>query len=107
MPLHHTHGPFSRAGQVDVAEGGLNALDMTGVVGRCEVRSQSGALLQEFVFRWFDAAQRLFEISASEQVVQALPVGTHLIVVELQMPDGQWTPCYRDLFIYTRNVVRA
>lgn len=108
MPVHHTRGEaFSRGGQIEIPAGSLNASDMTGWLGRCQVRTQGGQLVQEIAFQWLDASQRLFSLNATEAQTATWPSGTHNIEIEVRTPAGQWVTCYRDLLIFTGDVARA
>jgi hypothetical protein len=106
--VHHTRGDsFSRAGQIEVTEGSTNVSDMTHWTGRCQVRTQSGQLVQQVSFAWLDASQRLFALYATEQETAAWPSGTHNIEIELTTPAGQRVTCYRDQLVLTGDIARG
>lgn len=105
MPVHHTRGDtFSRAGQIALPEGSVGMSDMTGWGGRCQVRTQSGALVQELQFIWIDATQRLFLLTATAEQLTAAPTGTHVFDIQLTTPAGQKLSSAKDTFTVSGDV---
>ena len=88
MPIQLTRGDtFDRGGQFIVSSDGLNITDMTGWVGRSQVRTQTGELVEELTFEWLDATQRLFRLYSAG--TDEWPVGTHIFDIRLTTPEGQ------------------
>lgn len=97
---------MSRASQIEIPEGSVGMSDMTGWAGRCQVRTQSGVLVQELGFEWLDASERLFKVSATAAQVADWPVGSHVYDIELTTPAGQRLSTKKDLLILREDVTK-
>jgi hypothetical protein len=102
MPMAINRGDaFVRAGQFAVAADGINVGDMTGWSVRCQVRTQTGELVEELEFAWLDAAQRLFRLTSGDTT--GWPVGTHVFDMQLTTPAGERITGPKDLLITSQG----
>ena len=84
---HKRGDTFELSGVIDVKHQGQIVPDLTGWVGKSQLRKQSGELIADLVFSWIDATQRVCNIKHSGSTAD-WPICAAQMDIEMTSPDG-------------------
>ena len=84
---HKRGDTFELSGVIDAKHQGQLVPDLTGWVGKSQLRKQSGVLIADLVFTWIDAAQRVCNIKHSGSTAD-WPICAAQMDIEMTSPDG-------------------
>ena len=103
---HKRGDTFEFSGVIDVKHQGQPVPDLTGWVGKSQLRKQSGELIADLVFAWIDAAQRIFNIKHNGSTAD-WAVCLAQMDIEMTSPDGHIVSTQTTEINIVKDVTRA
>ena len=97
---------FEFTGAVDVKHQGQLVPDLTGWVGKSQLRKQNGLLIADLMFTWIDATQRICNIKHNGSTADwAICVAQ--MDIEMTSPDGHIVSTQTTEINIAKDVTRA
>lgn len=103
---HKRGDTFELSGVIDVKHQGQIVPDLTGWVGKSQLRKQSGELIADLVFTWIDAAQRICNIK-HEGSAADWPICVAQMDIKMTSPDGYVVSTQTAEINIARDITRA
>ena len=103
---HKRGDTFELSGVIDVKHQWQLVPDLTGWVGKSQLRKQSGELIADLVFSWINATQRVCNIKHSGSTAD-WPICVAQMDIEMTSPDGHIVSTQTTDINIAKDVTRA